>query len=79
MRMGCFATLWLGRPFCGCKQWDIEGDGRTGLDWMGRKEMCYYRFQSAWSFNGEREEDRKSKRFCFLCYVGVLNVMCSML
>jgi hypothetical protein len=53
--------------------------GMDGLDWTGRKEMCYYRFQPAWSFNGEREEDRKSKRFCFLCYVGVLNVKCSML
>jgi hypothetical protein len=67
MRMGCFATSWLGRSFCGCKQWDIKGDGRTGL--VVKKCVIIDSNQHGVSMENGKE-DRKSKSFCFLHYAG---------
>jgi hypothetical protein len=70
MRLLCYFVVRSVGPFVGASNGILKG--MDGLDWTGRKGMCYYRFQSAWSFNGECEENRKSKRFCFLYYVGGL-------
>jgi hypothetical protein len=47
----CYFVVRSIGPFVGASNGILKG--MDGLDWTGRKEMCYYRFQSAWSFNGE--------------------------